>query len=72
MAFTENLIFEMSLNEQILGRWRVMGRTFLTRVNNTCKDRRMEEIGMSGQCWLMCCRKSAHAYMCACVYGNEQ
>lgn len=72
MAFTENLIFEMSLNEQILGRWRVMGRTFLTRVNNTCKDRRMEETGMSGQCWLMCCRKSAHAYMCACVYGNEQ
>ena len=72
MAFTENLIFEMSLNEQILGRWRVMVRTFLTRVNNTCKDRRMEEIGMSGQRWLVCCRKSAHAYMCACVYGNEQ
>lgn len=64
MAFKENPIFEMSLNEQILGRWREMVRTFLTRGNNTCKDRRMEEIGMSGQCWLMRCRKSTHA----CVY----
>lgn len=68
MAFTENLIFEMSLNKQMLGRWKVMVRTFLTRVNNTCKDRRMEEIGMSGQCWLnVLQKKCACMYVCVCV-----